>query len=78
MNINKSKRTPLVYNKDYQCIYITVNRASAFEEYIEYELFTFTLLVTKLSRFSIDLFPIYKHLLQGYQYHPYNNTTKLI
>ncbi len=27
MKINKSKQTPLVYNKDYQCIYITVNRA---------------------------------------------------
>ncbi len=25
MKFNKSKQIPLVYNKDYQCIYITVN-----------------------------------------------------
>jgi len=25
MKIDKSKRTPLVYNKHYLCIYITVN-----------------------------------------------------
>jgi hypothetical protein len=68
MKINKSKQTPLVYNKDYKCVYMTVNRAII--RYLIGLCMSFLDIIPSIP-FSLDLYPFSPDSIMMIGCHPY-------